>query len=489
MPGIRQVSEEDVHELARWLDLEFAAGEAAATRDRLNTLSDIYATLEDVPRPTNRTTVTECFDNSPYVPSNHDDPHNAWLQRFSLSRETSGDLDEMTVAVKDNICVRGVEMTVGSRAFEGFVPGEHARVVHRLLDAGATIAGKTNMDELAFAPTGDTSAFGPTLNPVDTDHVPGGSSCGSAAAVATDEVDFALGTDTGGSVRIPASYCGLIGIKPTFGLVPAHGVVGLADSLDHVGVLSADIETAVRGLATIADKPPGRDDPVATVDNLGRYPEDVTVGVAEGFFETHVSEEVDSAVRAALDRFADQGATVEPVDIPTLAHSRPAWWGIAPLEFAAMFLTEGVRLWRHASVEPSLAATMARVHRASSRTFGQNVKEMLALGTHLLKTNQCQHYVRSQNLRAQLKREFDAALEDVDVLAAPSTPTTALEIGEFDRGSTAPVNWNCHPVNLTGHPAISIPAGTGKSMPVGLQFVGAWYDEQSLFDIADAYLG
>ena len=488
MHRVRRVSEDDVRELAAWLDVDFAAGEAADASERLNNLFDVYANLEDVPRPADRSAAPERVGQSPYRPGPVEDTYNAWLQRFELSREASGDLDGLSIAVKDNVCVRGVEMTVGSRAFEGFVPGSHARVVDRLLEAGATIPGKTNMDELAFAPTGDTSAFGPTRNPVDTDHVPGGSSCGSAAAVADGEVDLALGSDTGGSVRIPASYCGIVGIKPTYGLVPAHGVVGLAASLDHVGVLSPDVESAVRGLDVIADPPPGSDEPVATVDELGTDPADVTIGVAERFFETHVSEAVERAVRDGLDGFADRGATVKTVEIPALAHSRPAWWGIAPAEFAAMYLTAGAPLWRHGAVEPSLVAALGNVRGAPSRVFGQNVKEMLALGAALLRMERSHHYVRGQNLRERLKRDVDDALADVDVLAAPTTPTTALEVGEFERGVTPPVNWDCHPTNLTGHPAISVPAGTGEDMPVGMQFVGRWYDEQTVFDVAEAYL-
>lgn len=485
MSRVRDVTEADVAELADWLGLQFATSEAADARDRLNTLFDIYADLETVPRPGDGHGDVERYESTPTPPD--DDPYNAWLQRFELSREASGDLDGLSVAIKDNICVRGAEMTVGSRAFEGFVPAGHASVVDRLLDSGATLAGKTNMDELAFAPTGDTSAFGPTLNPVDTDYVPGGSSCGSAAAVAAGEVDFALGTDTGGSVRIPASYCGIIGIKPTFGLVPTEGVVGLADSLDHVGVLSDDLEMAIRGLQTIADPPPGSDTPVATVSEVGRDPSSITVGVAEGFFETHVSTQVEDAVRSALEDFADRGVSIETVEIPTLQYSRPTWWGIAPAEFAAMYLTAGVPMRRHGTVEPSLSAAMAQVQAAGSRTFGSNVKEMLALGAHLIRTEQCYHYVRGQNLRQQLKQEVDAVLSDVDVLAAPTTPTTALKVGEFERGVTPPVNWDCHPLNLTGHPAISVPVQPETDMPVGLQFVGEWYDEATVFDVADAY--
>lgn len=501
MHRVRPVSTEEVDDLADWLGLDFAAGEAADAADRIGTLADVYAGLEDAPveAMADPGEAGDLFADRPTRPGPDEDRLNAWLSRFSLSRpEADGPLSGLSVGVKDNVAVRGAPMTVGSRAFEGFVPGGHARVVERLLDAGATVAGKTNMDELAFAPTGDTSAFGPTFNPRDTDHVPGGSSCGSAAAVADGQVDLALGTDTGGSVRIPASYCGIVGVKATFGRVPAHGVVDLAYSMDHTGVLARDVETAARGLEVIADAPPGANaaegrnaggaDGPGWADDLGADLDDLTVGVAERYFAQHVSKEVERAVRYAIQDLEGRGATVREVEIPALDYSREAWWGIAPPEFAGTFATDGAGLWRHDRVEPSLAAETASVHAAGGRAFGRNVKEMLALGAHLLRDQRGYHYVRGQNLRAELAAQFDAVLEEVDVLAAPTTPTTALKVGEFERGVTPPVNWDTHPTNLTGHPSISVPAKDAPEMPVGLQFVGAWHDEATLFDVAETYL-
>jgi amidase/aspartyl-tRNA(Asn)/glutamyl-tRNA(Gln) amidotransferase subunit A len=341
------------------------------------------------------------------------------------------------------------------------------------------------MDEFAFGPTSETSAFGPTANPVDTDHVAGGSSSGSAAAVAAGEVDLALGSDTGGSVRIPASYCGIVGIKPTYGLASLVGVAEMSYSMDHVGPLARDVETAARGLDVITDAHPSVDGPFG--DDPGTDLSELVVGVEERFFETYVTDEVERAVRDAIAALAAAGAEIRSVDVPTLEYSREAWWGIAPAEFAAAYATNMSGLWRTGPVDPSVVAGVAGIRGSASRDLGANVKEMLVLGGHVNRTHDGYHYVRGRNLRAALKREFDAALGAVDVLVTPTTPTTALEIGGFDRGTTPPVNWDTHPTNLTGHPSISVPCADVDDLPVGLQFVGSWYDDATVVDVAAAY--
>lgn len=489
MVRFRFVADEDVKALADQLNLEFAAGEVPAATNRLNTLADIYVELEDAPVEAlaKRSSSTETFTTTPYRPPSSEDPHNAWITRFDLHQpDTRGVLGGLEIAVKDNMCVRGVEMTCGSRAFEGFTPNSHAEVVQRLLNAGGHIIGKTNMDELAFGPTSETSAFGPTENPIDTDHVTGGSSSGSAAAVAAGEVDLALGSDTGGSVRIPASYCGIVGFKPTYDLIPLHGVAELAFSMDHVGPLARDVKTAARGFDVLTDPVPGTDEPTFS-DDLGVDPETLTIGVEEQYFTEYVSDNVNNTVRRAIDTLADLGAEVTTVEIPTLEYSREAWWGIAPAEFAATYVSNATGLWRTGRAERSLAVAAAQVRKAASRDFGTNVKEMLTLGQHINTTHDGYHYVRARNLRAQMRDEYEDVLSKVDVLAAPSTPTTALELGGFERGETPPVNWDTHPTNLTGHPSISVPCGEADGLPVGLQFIGAWYDDATVLDVGYTY--
>ncbi|MDY6764471.1 MAG: amidase family protein [Halobacteria archaeon] len=481
MVRFSSVSEERIKDLASYLVLNLSKDEAEKVADRLDKLSGIYSRLGDIDTEIDDPRA-DLFEETPHKPD--EDDHNAWISRFQLvNPDSDGELSGLDIGIKDNICVRGAEMTCGSLAFEEFVPHRHAEVVERILDAGGRITGKTNMDELAFAPTGETSAFGPTTNPVDSQHISGGSSSGSAAAVGAGEVDLALGSDTGGSVRIPASYCGIVGIKPTYGVVPRYGFAPLAYSMDHIGTLARDVETAALGLDVISN--PSGDTPYAT--DLGVDPSSVTVGIAERFFQDYVSEEVEETVRNAISELEDKGADIREVGIPALEHSRQVWWGIAPIEFAATYLTNSVGLWRRTRVEPSLAKAVARIRRSSSRDLGQNVKEMLSLGAYLLRDLDGYHYVRAQNLRLELTRQFDSALDEVDVLAAPSTPTTALKLGGFERGVTPPVNWNTHPTNITGHPSISLKCGSIDGLPVGLQLIGSWYDEKKLLDVAYRY--
>ncbi len=481
------IDESEVEKVAQMLDLVFASGEISDTVFRVNTLAEIYHSLESVPEgavhPNPNGKI--CFIEQPYSPAPEDDPHNAWLKRFQMVRsEQNGVLSGLDIAIKDNTCIAGVEMTMGSQAFDGFAPAEHAEVVTRFLNEGGRLCGKTNMDEFAFGPTSETSAFGPTENPNASGHVTGGSSSGSAAAVAAGDVDVALGTDTGGSVRIPASYCGIVGIKPTFGLIPLHGVAELSYSMDHVGILAENVETAARGLEATADKKTRK---APFHESLGTDFEDLRIGVSERFFEEYVSTAVEKAVRDALGAMKDEGAEIVEVEIPALEYSREMWWGIAPVEFAGAYLTNSIGLWRRGRVARSLAAGIARGRSADSRHLGSNIKEMLTLGTYLLHEYDGRHYVQAQNLRDVLQRQFDDKFEQVDILAAPATPTTTLEIDGFERGVTPPVNWNTHPTNLTGHPSISIPCGEVDGLPVGLQFIGEWFADEFVLDVAHSY--
>ena len=466
--------------LADRFGLPLGAGEAEDAARRVRALADVYERLEGAPDAVvdPRSGTDDEFAAEPREPG--DDPYNAWVCRFELAREgAAGPLSGLDVAIKDNTCVAGAPLTNGSRAFEGVRPEGHAAVVDRLLDAGATLVGKTNLDELAFGPTSETSAFGPVENPRAPGHVAGGSSSGSAAAVAAGEVDLALGSDTGGSVRIPASYCGVVGLKPTHGRVPLHGVTPLAASLDHVGPIAADVATAAKGYAAMA----GVEEPSLDGDLSG-----LTVGVAARTLADPVRPGVAEAVRDAVDAMAVAGADVVDVEIPALDYSQAAWWGIAPAEFAGTLLSGQAGLWRRGRVEPSLARAVREL-RTSGRwaDLGGNAKDMLALGAHLLWDRGGRDYVRGTNLRATLTEQYDAALAEVDLLASPATPTPALEIGGFERGVTPPVNWSTHPTDLTGHPAISVPAGEVDGRPVGLQLVGPAGGEAAVLEAALGY--
>lgn len=477
--------QETISELMNELEIHASNEEIKKATDRINNLSDIFQDLENVPPERADTITSEVFSSRPYRPDFTNNDNNAWITRFDLSRpDKTGRLDGIKIGIKDNTCVAGVELTAGSHAFEGLVPKEHAKVVDRFLESGGRILGKTNMDELAFGPTSETSAFGETTNPLNSEHVAGGSSSGSAAAVANGDVDIALGTDTGGSVRIPASYCGVVGIKPTYGTVPTDGIIELSRSMDHPGILSRDVQSAAKGLAAIAGKSDQQNEIKST--DLDVDLTSLSIGVVDEFFAKHVDEAVEQRVSDVIEELSQIGANIVHLSVPELAYSRETWWGIAPTEFAAWYFSDSVGLWRTDSSVRTLATILSAIGHTRSRKLGQNIKEMLLLGWLLLRTHDGYHYTKAQENRAALRRALSQALSSVDVILSPGTPTTALELGGFERGVTPPVNWNTHPTNLTGHPSIVIPGYEVNGLPTGVQMIAPMYEDNHLLQVAHA---
>ena len=414
---------------------------------------------------------------------------NAFVTRCDVGGG-DGSLDDLTVGIKDNISTAGVETTCGSRVLEGYEPPYDATVVERLKDAGARIVGKTNMDEFGMGTTTETSAHGPTRNPVDTDHVPGGSSGGSAAAVAAGEVDAALGTDTGGSVRCPAAFCGVVGLKPTYGLVSRYGLIAYANSLEAVGPMAQDVETTARVLDVIAggDERDGTcnheaDDYAAAVEEPTA---DVTVAVPEELVGEGVEDGVRKRFEDALDALRDEGATVREVSMPSLEKALAAYYVIAMGEASSNLARfDGVRYgpggdgdgWNEA-----FADARAR--------FGDEVKRRVMLGTYALSEGYYgDYYDKAQNARALVRRDFEEVLDEADVVASPTMPLTPFEIGEAvdDPMQMYLADANTTPVNLAGVPSISVPAGRVDGLPVGLQLTAGRFEETKLLRVARAF--
>ncbi|EMA38638.1 Asp-tRNA(Asn)/Glu-tRNA(Gln) amidotransferase subunit GatA [Halococcus hamelinensis] len=423
--------------------------------------------------------------------------HDAFITKETIESEESGVLDGRQVAVKDNISTRGVKTTCGSAMLADYVPPYDATVVEWLKGAGATVVGKTNMDEFGMGTTTETSHFGPTTNPVDEERVPGGSSGGSAAAVAAGEADLALGSDTGGSVRCPAAFCGVVGIKPTYGLVSRYGLVAYANSLEQIGPLAPTVEEAAELLDVIAGPDPH--DATTREEGEGTDYAAAADGDVDGMTIGVLSELVsgaDEGVAAAFEEtIADleaQGAEVREVSLDSLAHAVQAYYVIAMSEASSNLARfDGVRYGvSGASDEGGYDGNWNDAFaRSREAGFGPEVKRRVLLGTYALSAGyHDKYYKKAQDARAWIKRDFDDALTEADVLASPTMPVLPPKLGESldDPLQLYLMDANTVPVNLADLPAISVPAGTAEGLPVGAQFVGPAFGEETVIRAASA---
>ncbi|MGA9401342.1 Asp-tRNA(Asn)/Glu-tRNA(Gln) amidotransferase subunit GatA [Haladaptatus sp.] len=415
-----------------------------------------------------------------------------FITEETIDGADDGPLAGKAVAVKDNISTKGIRTTCGSAMLEEYVPPYDATVVTRLKDAGATIVGKANMDEFGMGTTTETSAFGPTENPVAEGHVAGGSSGGSAAAVAAGEADLSLGTDTGGSIRCPAAFCGVVGIKPTYGLVSRYGLVAYANSLEQVGPIAPTVEEAASLLDVIA----GPDDHDATTREEGADADYASAadGDVDGLdigVPTELVEGADEGVVSrfwdAMDELESQGATVHEVSLPSIEHAVEAYYVIAMSEASSNLARyDGVRYGESGGYDGNWNETFAETREES---FGDEVKRRILLGTYALSAGyHDKYYKKAQDARSWLKGDFDDAFEDVDVLASPTMPTPPFELGESldDPLQMYLADANTVPVNLANLPAISVPAGETDGLPVGVQFIGPKFGEQRVIRAGSA---
>jgi len=397
------------------------------------------------------------------------------------------------VALKDNICTRGRPTTAGSRILEGFRPPYDATVTVRLREAGAILLGKTNCDEFAFGSSTENSGFGPTRNPWDPMRVPGGSSGGSAAAVAAGEATLALGSDTGGSIREPGSFCGVVALKPTYGRVSRYGLIAFASSLDQIGPFARDVRDAALLLGVIAGRDPA--DSTSAPEAVPVYTEMLTgdvrglrIGMVKEFFGEGLAPAVDESVRAAAGVLAGLGAVCEDVSLPHAVYALPAYYIIAPAEASSNLARyAGVQYGHRTAHADDLYTLYARTRREG---FGAEVKRRIMLGTFALSSGYYDaYYLRAQRVRAVIRREFTSALERFDLLLGPVAPTTAFFLGEKIEDPLQMYLSDIYtiPVNLAGVPGISVPCGFAKGLPVGLQLIGRAFGEATVLNAAFAY--
>ncbi|WP_049971215.1 Asp-tRNA(Asn)/Glu-tRNA(Gln) amidotransferase subunit GatA [Haladaptatus cibarius] len=415
-----------------------------------------------------------------------------FITEETIEGEADGPLAGKSVAVKDNISTEGIRTTCGSAMLEEYVPPYDATVVTKLKGAGATIVGKANMDEFGMGTTTETSAFGATENPVAEGRVPGGSSGGSAAAVAAGDADLALGTDTGGSIRCPAAFCGVVGIKPTYGLVSRYGLVAYANSLEQIGPIAHSVEEAAELLDVIAG--PDEHDATTREEGADANYANATDGDVDGLdigVPTELVEGADEGVVeqfwAALDDLESQGATVHEVSLPSVEHAVEAYYVIAMSEASSNLARyDGVRYGHSGGYDGNWNEVFSE---AREEAFGDEVKRRILLGTYALSAGyHDKYYKKAQDARAWVKQDFDSAFEDVDVLASPTMPTPPFELGESldDPLQMYLADANTVPVNLANLPAISVPAGETDGLPVGVQFIGPKFGEKQVIRTGSA---
>jgi aspartyl-tRNA(Asn)/glutamyl-tRNA(Gln) amidotransferase subunit A len=405
-----------------------------------------------------------------------------------------GWLAGVPIGIKDNMCTKGVPTTCASQILANFVPPYESTVTQKLAEAGAVMVGKTNLDEFAMGGSTETSAFAKTANPWDITRVPGGSSGGSAAAVAAEECCVALGSDTGGSIRQPASFCGIVGLKPTYGLVSRYGLVAFASSLDQIGPFARSVEDAAILLGAIA----GYDSKDAT--SLKVEVPDYTqfllpnlkgkkVGIITETFGEGLDPTVAKVVQGAIDQLRTLGAEIQEISCPRFRYGIAAYYIIAPSEASANLARyDGVKYGSRIADAENL---MEMYTRTRAEGFGPEVKRRIMIGTYALSAGYYDaYYLKAQKVRTLIKQDFEAAFASVDVLVCPTAPTTAFKIGDksTDPLSMYLIDLMTIPVNLAGLPAISVPCGFDQQgLPVGLQIIGNVLREDAVFQVAYAY--
>ena len=494
--ALRPPTDDDLRRLAEANHFHLNDEEVEGFQAIIPGLFDSYEQLDRMPVPKEP---LKYANRAPgQRPSPEDDPLNAIVRRCTLPGSGSGKLAGKRIGLKNNICVAGMPMQCGSLLLEGYIPDFDATIVTRLLDDGADIVATLNLDNFAFSGAGDTSAQGPVLNPHNPRHLAGGSSGGSAAALYYDDIDITIGGDQGGSIRIPASWCGVVGLKPTHGLVPYTGIVGIDATFDHVGPMTQTVADAALTLEVIAgpeatDPPPEAAAPQPYSQSLGQGVAGLRIGVlTEGFGLPGSQEDVDAGVRRALSIFGELGAEVQEVSVPAHRNSAGIIWGLIAEGATAYLQSNGMGYHREGFYNQGLIETLGRARKAQGNDLPPTVKLVLLIGSYVKDQYHGRMYAKAQMLRQGLRAAYDSAFGQFDLLAMPTTPMKAHEY-QRDLGTqgTLAHGWdmldNTAPFDMTGHPAISVPCGKSGGLPIGLMLVGRQFEDATVLRAAHTF--
>ncbi|WP_428383356.1 amidase [Nevskia ramosa] len=493
---MKKPTHDEMAEVARDLGMHMSAAEIDTFLGLMDGTVAAYSALEDLP---DELPIVKYPRTPGYQPPPDENPYNAWYVKSRIEGAPTGPLKGKTFAIKDNICVAGVPMMNGSSTLQGYLPDVDATLVTRILDAGGTVLGKSHCEHFCFSGGSHTGSIGPVINPHKPGYSSGGSSSGSAALVAAGDVDMAIGSDQGGSIRMPSSWCGTVGMKATHGLVPYSGIMAIEATLDHIGPITATVADNALLLDVIA----GSDglDPRQIEVKRGDYMsalnqslKGMRIGVVrEGFGHANSEADVDAAVRKAAAQFGALGATVEEVSIPMHSVGMIIWSSIAH-EGATTQMMHGNGFgfnWKGLYVTSLQRAHDAWRQRADE--LSDTVKLTILFGHHVLKKYRGHHYAKAQNLNRRLRAAYDEALSSYDLLLMPTTPMKATKIPPADCGPEEScargleMIANTAPFDASGHPAISIPCGTSKGLPIGLMLIGRHWDEATIYRAAHAY--
>jgi amidase len=497
---VRVPTVDQLLEIAKSFGMTLTPEGAASFRGLMAGSIASYNRLDDLPEPK---LPVKYRRSAGYRPGPEENPWNAWYWKTDIPGSSEGLLSGKKVAIKDNICVAGVPMMNGSRVLEGYIPDVDATVVTRVLDHGGTIAGKAACEDLCFSAGSHTCATGPIRNPHNPEYSTGGSSGGSAALVAAGDVEMALGGDQGGSIRTPACWCGVYGLKPTWGLVPMTGGMPISYSLDHCGPICNSVENVARLLSAIAG-PDGYDPRTINARTsdymgaLGKGAKGLQVAVLrEGFGHPTGDPRTpatDAKVRAAIDKFKALGATVREVSVP-LHYDGPHIWTGVIVEGAAEMMIKGFAMGNNwmGYYTTTLQEAFARGWTSRPDDVSETVKLVLLLGDYMHRYHHNRYHARAQNLRVLLRDAYDAVLKDYDFMVMPTIPFPATRIPPRDASREVYVDaalnmqQNTCPFDVSGHPAFTIPCAKVEGLPVGMMLVGKHFDEATLISAARAF--